>query len=147
MLLLFKFCLHIFILVDYLSVFHVLDHILEIILNIWCRIWYITWCKFIIPCWDNLLNLLFLYDFFIFSHLLKILRFDKATYLSLLYKFILSERLSIRLCGSKLLLFFEFINIVSIFYYICIEFIILIVFFFSCFFCLIQRIYNLTDFI
>ena len=28
-------------------------------------------------------------------------RFDKTTYLSLLFKFVLSERLTISLCGSK----------------------------------------------
>ena len=33
------------------------------------------------------------------------LRFDKATYLSLLLKFILSEGSSISLCGSEILLY------------------------------------------
>ena len=37
------------------------------------------------------------------------LRFDKATYLSLLFKFILSERLSNSLWQSDVLLFSEFI--------------------------------------
>ena len=54
------------------------------------------------------------------------LRFDKATYLSLLFKFILSERLSNSLWGSDVLLFSEFINIVSILFYNFIEFIILL---------------------
>ena len=56
------------------------------------------------------------------------LRFDKATCLLLLYKllFILSGRLSISVWGSDILLFAEFINIVSILYYIFIEFIILL---------------------
>ena len=56
------------------------------------------------------------------------LRFDKATCLLLLYKllFILSGRLSISVWGSDILLFPEFINIVSILYYIFIEFIILL---------------------
>ena len=50
------------------------------------------------------------------------LRFDKATYLSLLFKFILSERLSNSLYSSDVLLFSEFINIVPILYYTFIEF-------------------------
>ena len=54
------------------------------------------------------------------------LRFDKATYLSLLCQFILCERLSISLSGSVVLLFFKFINTVFIFYYSCIECIILL---------------------
>ena len=40
------------------------------------------------------------------------LKFDKATYLPLHFKFIFSERLSNRLCGSDVLLFSEFINTV-----------------------------------
>ena len=59
------------------------------------------------------------------------LRFDKATYSSLFFQFILSETLTISVWGSVVLLsffffFFEFINMVSIFVYsyICIEFII-----------------------
>ena len=54
------------------------------------------------------------------------LRFDKARYLSLLFKFILSGRLSNSLWGSDVLLFSEFINIVSILFYNFIEFIILL---------------------
>ena len=43
----------------------------------------------------DILNLLFLYHiFFISFHVYLMLKFDKATYLSLLFKFILSERLS-----------------------------------------------------
>ena len=42
-------------------------------------------------------------------------RFDKATNLSLLLKFILSERLSVSLQKSDVLLFLELTNIVSIF--------------------------------
>ena len=53
-------------------------------------------------------------------------RFDEATYLLLLFKFILSEILSNGLWGSDILLFPEFINIVSILYYTVIEFIILL---------------------
>ena len=51
-------------------------------------------------------------------------RFDKAIYYPLLYKFILSERLGNSLLGSGVSLFTEFINIGSIFHYICVEFII-----------------------
>ena len=59
-------------------------------------------------------------------------RFDKATYLSLLFKFILSERFSYSLWRSDVLLFSEFINIVSILFYNLIEFIILLyTYFFS----------------
>ena len=54
------------------------------------------------------------------------LRFDKAIYLSLHFKFVLSERLSNSLWGSVVLLFPEFINIVSILFYNLIEFIILL---------------------
>ena len=54
------------------------------------------------------------------------LSFEKATYLSLLFKFILSERLSNSLRGSDILLFSEIINMVSILYYNFIEFIILL---------------------
>ena len=52
--------------------------------------------------------------------------FDKEIYLSLLFQFILSEILGISLCGSEVLLFFEFMNIVSILYYISIEIIVLL---------------------
>ena len=53
-------------------------------------------------------------------------RFDKSIYLSLLFKFILSERLRNSLWGSDVLLLQEFIHIVSILFYNCIEFIILL---------------------
>ena len=43
-------------------------------------------------------------------------RFDKETYLSLLFKFILFERINVSLCGSEVLLFSEFMNIASILY-------------------------------
>ena len=42
------------------------------------------------------------------------LRFDKATYLSFLFKFILSERLSNILRGSNVLIFSGSINVASI---------------------------------
>ena len=54
------------------------------------------------------------------------LRFGKGIYLSLLFKFILLERLSNSLWGSDVLPFSEFINIVSILFYNFIEFIILL---------------------
>ena len=41
-------------------------------------------------------------------------RFDKATYFSLFFKFILFERLSNSLGGLEVSLFSEFVNIVSI---------------------------------
>ena len=58
------------------------------------------------------------------------LKFDKATYLSLLLKLILSKRLSNSMSGSDVLLFSEFINKVSILFYNFIEFIILFYTFF-----------------
>ena len=54
------------------------------------------------------------------------LRFDKATYLSLLFKFILCEGLSSSLQGSDVLLFSEFLIMASILYYTFMEFIILL---------------------
>ena len=51
------------------------------------------------------------------------LRFDKATYFSLRFKFILSERLSDSLLESDVLLFAEFMYIVSMMYYFFIQFI------------------------
>ena len=51
------------------------------------------------------------------------LRLDKTTYLSLPLRFILPERLHNSLGGSDVLLFSEFINMVSILYYNFIEFI------------------------
>ena len=52
------------------------------------------------------------------------LRFDKATYLLLILKFILSERLSNSLCMLKVLLFSENINRVSFLYYDRIKFVV-----------------------
>ena len=52
------------------------------------------------------------------------LRFDKATYLLLILKFILSERLSNSLCMLEVLLFSEFINRVSFLYYDRIKFVV-----------------------
>ena len=54
------------------------------------------------------------------------LRFYRATYLSILFKFNFSERLSNSLWGSDVLLFLEFINIVSILFYNFIEFIVVL---------------------
>ena len=45
------------------------------------------------------------------------LRFDKATYSALPFKSNLSEKLSYSLGGSNVLLFLEFIYIVSILFY------------------------------
>ena len=53
------------------------------------------------------------------------LRSDKAIYLLLLFKFILSMRFSISLLESDVLLISESINIISILFYKFIEFIIL----------------------
>ena len=54
------------------------------------------------------------------------LRFDKATDLSLVFKFILPERLSNRLWGQDVSLFLKFINIVFLLVYNFIEFIMLL---------------------
>ena len=53
----------------------------------------------------------------------------KTTYLSLLFKLILSKRLSNSLLGSDVLLFSEFMNIVSILFYNFIKFITLCYYF------------------
>ena len=74
------------------------------------------WCfKFTVFVW-----------LFIFFQVYYMLRFDGARYLSLLFKFILSERLSDSLWGSDVLLFSEFTNLASILFYNFIEFIILL---------------------
>ena len=67
------------------------------------------------------------------------LRFDEATYLSLLFKFILSVRFSNNLLGSNVPLLLGFMNIVSILFYNFIEFIILMYTFSVIFFFLIQK--------
>ena len=54
------------------------------------------------------------------------LRYDKTIYLSLLFNSILSERLGNSPSGSDVLLFLEFINIVLILFYDFIEFITLL---------------------
>ena len=54
------------------------------------------------------------------------LRFDKATHLSLLFKLILSVRLSSSLCSSMFCYFYKFINIVFNLFYKSIEIIILL---------------------
>ena len=53
------------------------------------------------------------------------IKFDKATYLSLIFKFILSEGLSNSLWGWDVLLFLELINVVPVLFYNVLEFIIL----------------------
>ena len=83
------------------------------------------------------------------------LRFDKVTYLLLLFKFFLYESLSNSLRGSDILLFPDFINTVSILFYHFIELITFLYTYSYCYidmlycylFCLIQRIYNFCDFI
>ena len=54
------------------------------------------------------------------------IRFDKATYLLLLFKSILSERLNNSLQGSDVLLFSKFIKVVSTLFYNFFEFIVLL---------------------
>ena len=60
--------------------------------------------------------------------------FDKATYLSLLFMFILSKKSSNSLLGSDVLLFSEFMNIVFILLYNFMEFIVLLYTFLVIFF-------------
>ena len=74
----------------------------------------------------DILNLLFFYNFSLFFHVYYLVRFDKATCLSLFFKFILSERLSNTLWGLDVLLFPKFINTLSFLPYSFIEFIILL---------------------
>ena len=62
------------------------------------------------------------------------LRFDKATYLSLLFKFVLSVRLSNSLRGADVPLFLEFINRVAILFHNFIELIIFLYTFLEYFF-------------
>ena len=64
--------------------------------------------------------------FFVSFHVYYMLSLDKASYLWLLFKFILSVRLSNSLSRLDALLFLEFINIVSILYYKFIELIMLL---------------------
>ena len=54
------------------------------------------------------------------------LRCDKATYLSLLFQFILSERFINSLWGSDVLVFSELMKIVSVLFYNFVKFIILL---------------------
>ena len=99
------------------------NDVLKIVLNIWYRTWSIN-SSFHVRA--HILNLLFLYDFFIFFHVYQMLRFENAIYLSLLFKSFLSERLSNSLWRSDVLLFPEFINIISILFHNSIEFVILL---------------------
>ena len=71
---------------------------------------------------------------FIFFHV----RFGKATYLSFLFKFLLSVRLSNSLLGWNVLLISEFINIVSIFV-LYLYWLYIIIYFFSNLSCLIEE--------
>ena len=54
------------------------------------------------------------------------LRCDKATYLSLLFQFVLSERLINSLWGSDVLVFSELMKIASVLFYNFVKFIILL---------------------
>ena len=96
---------------------------------------------------DEILNLLFLYDFFILFDVYYKLKFDKGIYIALPFKFILAVRLSNSLWGLDVLLFVKFINIVFVFelYLYWIHYI--VIYFFSNLFCSMQRIYDLSDFI
>ena len=73
------------------------------------------------------------------------LRFDKVTLPSTLLQSTLSVRLSIKTCGLEVLLFSEFIKIVSILYVYWSNYV--VVYFFSNFFWFMQRINNLSDFV
>ena len=79
--------------------------------------------------------------FFYFFMYNKMLRFDKAIYLFFLLK---SVRLSNSLSGSDVLLFLGFINIVFILvlYLYWIHY--FVIYFFSNFFCSMQRVYDLS---
>ena len=66
-------------------------------------------------------------DIFIFFHLQYIIRFHKVTSFSLLFKFILSARLSNSVLGSDILLSSEFMNTEPIFSNTFIEFYILLI--------------------
>ena len=76
----------------------------------------------------DILNLLFLYDSYIFSIYSKCwdLLKQHIYHFSLLFKFVSSKRLSNSLWGSDGLLFHEFINIVSILFYNFVKLIILL---------------------
>ena len=71
-------------------------------------------------CQIDILNL-FIITFYIFPSLVDAEVWE-VTYILLLFKFVLYERYSISICGSEVLLFFEFINIVSFLYNIFIKF-------------------------
>ena len=72
----------------------------------------------------GILNLFFCMTYLHFSMYSKCQRFDKATYLSFLFKFILSIRLNNSLLGSVDPLFVEFINVVPTLSYSFMEFVI-----------------------
>ena len=94
----------------------------------------------------EVLDTLFLFDVFIFFHVLYMLIFDRATYLSLPFKFILPERFRKSLWGLDVLLRLKIINVVSTLLYNFIEFFILL-----CSFLVIsllnKKICDLSDFI
>ena len=64
--------------------------------------------------------------FLYFFHVYDMIRFDRATYLSLYFKFNFPGIFSNSLWGSDVLLFLELINVVYILFYNFIEFMILL---------------------
>ena len=106
---LFLFDLRIFLLEDCQSLFHVFDDILKISWISDTQYHPLCNSNFLFHVGADNLNLLFLYDLFIFFHVCLMLRFDKAKYLSLLFMSIVSKRLSDRLWGADLLNFIELI--------------------------------------
>ena len=82
----------------------------------------------IIQIFHSASELIFLFFIFLFLHVFfKILPcIVNAKILWILFKSILSEKMSTSLWGSDVLLFSEFINIVSILFYMFIEFILLL---------------------
>ena len=93
------------------------------------------------------LNLLFLYDFFMFFHVQYMAIFVKAICLSLLFTFIWYVRLRHSVWWSDILLFLEFINLAFIFASYLYRIYCIVIYFFSNFIFSIQRIYDLPDFI
>ena len=93
--------------------FMFLDNLLSIILNIWYIIWSIRQFKFIIPCWR------WHFKFIVSVWLFCLFTMNNKCY-ELIKQHIYnsSVRLSIRVWGWEVLLIFEFINIVSILFYI-----------------------------
>ena len=99
------------------------DNILKIVLNILYKIWAVRLFKFINSCLGWYFKfLVFKWILYFFPCTVEILRLDYSTYLSLLFKYILSARLSINLRSSEVLIFFEVLRIIYILFYIYIDF-------------------------